>query len=73
MSDRGRKFESNLWASIMLLLGIKRNRTTAYHPQSNDIVERFYHQLKASLKAPSALQQATLVIVRCDAVKGPLQ
>ena len=51
MSDRGRQFESNLWASLMLLLGIKRNRTTAYHPQSNGIVERFHRQLKTSLKA----------------------
>ncbi|CAB4039476.1 Transposon Ty3-G Gag-Pol poly, partial [Paramuricea clavata] len=51
MSDRGRRFESNLWASLMLLLGIKRNRTTAYHPQSNGIVERFHRQLKTSVKA----------------------
>jgi cleavage and polyadenylation specificity factor subunit 1 len=35
----------------MNLLGIKRNRTTAYHPQSNGIIERFHRQLKASLMA----------------------
>lgn len=51
MSDRGAQFESNLWSSIMNLLGIKRNRTTAYHPQSNGIIERFHRQLKASLMA----------------------
>ena len=51
MFDRRRLFESNLWASLMLLLGIKRNRTTAYHPQSNGIVEFFHQQLKATLKA----------------------
>jgi hypothetical protein len=38
MSDHGRQFESNLWASLMLLLGIKRKCTTAYHPQCNSIV-----------------------------------
>ncbi len=51
MSDRGAQFESSLWSSLMNLLGIKRNRTTAYHPQSNGIIERFHRQLKASLMA----------------------
>ena len=35
----------------MRLLGSKRIRTTAYHPSSNFLVERFHRQLKASLKA----------------------
>ncbi len=35
----------------MTLLGTKRAHTTSYHPQSNDMVERFHRQLKASLKA----------------------
>lgn len=35
----------------MTLLGSKRARTTAYHPQSNGMVERFHRQLKAALKA----------------------
>ena len=50
MYDRRRQFESNLWASLMFPLGIKRNCTTAYHPHSNGIVERFHQQLKTSLK-----------------------
>ena len=50
-SDRGRQFESNLWNSLMHLLGIRHNRTTAYHPQTNGIVERFHRHLKTSLKA----------------------
>ncbi len=33
----------------MTLLGVKRSRTTAYHPQANGMVERFHRQLKASL------------------------
>ena len=35
----------------MTLLGFKRARITAYHPQANGLVERSHHQLKASLKA----------------------
>ena len=35
----------------MELLGSKRIRSTAYHPSANGLIERFHHQLKASLKA----------------------
>ena len=34
-----------------MLLRAKRARTTSYHPQTNGMVERFHHQLKAALKA----------------------
>ena len=48
---RGRQFESHLWKNLMSFLGCKRSRTTAYHQQSNGMVERFYRQLKCGLKA----------------------
>ena len=51
VTDRGRQFESHLWNSLMILLGTKRVRTTAYHPQSNGMIERFHRQYKAALKA----------------------
>ena len=51
VTDRGRQFESQLWNTLMTLLGSKRARTTAYHPQTNGMVERFHRQLKAALKA----------------------
>ena len=35
----------------MSLLGSQRSRTTAYHPQTNGMVERFHKQLKMVLKA----------------------
>ncbi len=50
-SDRGSQFESSLWDKVMSILGIRRIRTTSYHPQSNGLVERFHRQLKASLAA----------------------
>ena len=49
-TDRGGQFRSNLWEQLIKLLGTKRIRTTAYHPISNGLVERFHRQLKAALK-----------------------
>ena len=52
-SDRGKQFESSLWRELMEVLGTVRTRTTAYHPATNGMVERFHRQLKASLKCHS--------------------
>ena len=35
------------------MLGIKTNRTTAYHPMANGLVERLHRQLKSSIMARS--------------------
>ena len=51
VSDRGPQFISQLWSEMAQLLGIQLRQTTAYHPQSNGLVERFHRQLKASLTA----------------------
>ena len=52
-ADRGTQFTSELWRQLGSLMGIKLNNTTAYHPQSNGLVERMHRQLKASIMARS--------------------
>ncbi|GFN99393.1 Pol polyprotein [Plakobranchus ocellatus] len=50
-SDQGPQFTSGLWRELHNILGCRPKHTTAYHPQSNGMVERFYRSLKAALKA----------------------
>ena len=50
-TDRGAQFTSAVWKCLCCKLGAKHILTTAYHPQSNGMVERFHRQLKQSLKA----------------------
>lgn len=39
-TDQGRNFEAELTSEIMEILGIKKTRTTALHPQSDGMIER---------------------------------
>ena len=39
-SDQGQNFESAVIANMCKLLAVKKSRTTAYHPQSEGLVER---------------------------------
>jgi len=51
MSDQGAQFTSSLWACTCEVIGAHHNTTTAYHPQSNGMVERAHRRLKDALKA----------------------
>nr|XP_042897666.1 uncharacterized protein LOC122269307 [Parasteatoda tepidariorum] len=53
-TDQGRNFESNLFLALSKSLGTKRNRTTAYHPSANGLIERFHRQLKGALRCSLA-------------------
>ena len=48
-TDQGRNFESELFKELCELLGICKTRTTAFHPQSDGMVERFNKTLEAML------------------------
>ena len=50
-SDRGAQFTSALWHGMAASLGATLHHTTAFHPQSNGILERYHRVLKASLRA----------------------
>ena len=48
-TDQGAQFESDLLASLCSMWGVRKSTTTAYHPESNGIVERGNRLLKDSL------------------------
>ena len=45
LSDRGAAFLSHLLTEICKLLGVEKLNTTAYHPQTDGLVERFNRTL----------------------------
>ena len=49
--DRGAQFTSSLWTEMSNYLGCEMKHSTAYHPQSQGLVERFLRSLKSSLRA----------------------
>lgn len=54
-TDRGSQFESAIFDAFTKLIGADRIRTTAYHPQSNGMVERWHRSLKTALKCHAAV------------------
>jgi transposase InsO family protein len=49
LSDRGPNFLSNLIKEVCILMGIKKINTTAYHPQTDGLVEHFNRTLTGML------------------------
>ncbi len=55
MSDNGTQFSDKLMKDLGTLLGIDLVHTTAYHPQSNGIVERMHSTLVGMLRKAVAV------------------
>lgn len=50
-TDQGANFESELVAALLQLSGVKKSRTTAYHPMGNGTAERFNRTLGNMIRA----------------------
>ena len=49
-TDRGTQFEFQLFNALAKLIGCRHIRTTAYHPASNGLIERWHRSLKAAIR-----------------------
>ena len=47
--DQGSQFESQLFTALLQLIGCRRIRTTAYHPSSNGMIERWHRCFEAAI------------------------
>jgi cleavage and polyadenylation specificity factor subunit 1 len=50
LSDQGRQFQSQEFKTFCDRMGIKHVVTTAYHPQTNGLIENFHRTLKTAFK-----------------------
>ena len=50
LTDQGTNFMSKVFQQFCKMLGVKKLKTTVYHPQCNGLVERYNGTLKKSIK-----------------------
>ena len=63
ITDRGSQFESELFLYLSKVIGFHRLRTTAYHPQSNGMIERCHRTIKTAIIARKETWLSALPIV----------
>ena len=56
-SDQGANFQSKIVAHLCKMLGIKKSRTTPYHPQGDGMTEQFNKTLISILKTLDPIQK----------------
>ena len=49
-SDQGNNFMAHAFQQVMIQLGIKQYKSSAYHPESQEALERFHQTLKTMIK-----------------------
>ena len=49
MTDQGREFVNNVNRQLFRLTGTQHNISSAYHPQTNGLIEKFNQRLQRSL------------------------
>jgi len=57
LSDRGPKFESELFKELLKWMEIDKLRTTVFHPSCNGVVERFHRTLNYMLRKAASESQ----------------
>lgn len=50
-TDQRSNFSSHLFAQVLKQLHVKHNKSSAYHPESQGVLERFHQTLKSLLRS----------------------
>lgn len=62
-TNRGNQFEAALFAAMVRLIGSKRCRTIANHPESNGIIERWHRTLETALRCHKSTEWTEVLLV----------